>query len=447
MNFLRRQWNSTIRFRLTVLYAGAFFIAGLALIAVMYFQLNEVVGQRFVLRREGPAVTTSVTVQRMLDPAGAAGAVPGASPATPTGASETLFANMEEQMGKVLAESLASSVRQGPDFFANLEAQMEQARTETLRRILLVSVLSLVGVGAIATLLGYLLAGQALQPLRQITTTARSIADRNLHQRIAMQGPDDEIKDLADTLDNMLERLDRAFDGQQRFIANAAHELRTPLAINRTLIEVAMLKEPKPDTALAQLGTTLLAVNQRHERLIDGLLMLASSEQEVADPQAVELAEVAQHALMESAAMARSAGVDVRSLLDASSCVGDPVLLERLIRNLTDNAIRYNVPENGWVRVTTQTNAQGQAVLSVENSGPQIPPYEVPRLFEPFRRLPATERIADSSGSLGRRGAGLGLSIVRSIVNSHRGEVNAVARADGGLLITIVMPAQKFHGS
>jgi signal transduction histidine kinase len=322
-----------------------------------------------------------------------------------------------------------------------LRAQIRAARTETLQRITAVSVASLIALSAIATVLGWLLAGQALRPLRRITATARGIADRNLHQRIALDGPEDEIKQLADTLDDMLERLDRAFDSQQRFIANASHELRTPLAINRTLIEVAMMKEARPDAPLLQLGSTLLAVNQRHERLIDGLLMLASSEQEIAHPQVLDLTAIAEQVLRQSAEMARLAAIEVRSQLESATCRGDPVLIERLLQNLVDNAIRYNVPASGWVRVNTGTDATGRATISVENTGPLIPSYELPRLFEPFRRLSSTERVADSSGALGRRGAGLGLSIVRAIVASHGGQLDALAREEGGLLIRISLPA------
>jgi signal transduction histidine kinase len=326
---------------------------------------------------------------------------------------------------------------------AEAQVQMRDARAAALKRVMVISVASLVGVGILAVALGWLMAGRALQPLRQITTTVRSIADRNLHQRIAMEGPQDEIKDLSDTLDDMLARLDRVFDSQQRFIANASHELRTPLAINRTLIEVAMLKEPRPESPLAQLGSTLLAVNQRHERLIEGLLMLASGEQEIADPQDVELSEIARHVLLESAAMARRAAVEVRPRIEPAPSRGDAVLLERLIQNLVDNAIRYNIPAEGWISVATSVDEHGAVSIDVENSGPVIPSYEVPRLFEPFRRLASTERLADGSHGMGRRGAGLGLSIVRAIVTSHGGSVSATPRPEGGLAVHVNLPARK----
>lgn len=388
--------RSTIRARLTLLYACAFFLAGAALVGMMYLQLNQVIGQQMTFR--------SVVIG---GPGGANAPALGLSAIT------------------------------------DAQAQVRKAREEVLRRVLVVSAISLVAVGFAAALLGWLLAGQALQPLRQITLTLRGIADRNLHQRIAMKGAQDEIKDLADTLDGMLERLDRAFDSQSRFIANASHELRTPLAINRTLIEVAMLKEPDPYASIIKVGSVLLAVNERHERLIDGLLMLASSEQELSDPKRVEIADIAKHVLEESAQMADTAGVEVRSYIAPAMCWGDSILLERLVQNLVDNAIRYNLPEDGWVRVMTSTNSQGQATLVVENTGPNIPSYEVPRLFEPFRRLASTERLADASSKMRRRGAGLGLSIVRAVLTSHGGEIEALPREEGGLFITVVLPGHK----
>jgi signal transduction histidine kinase len=404
----------TIRMRLTLLYASAFFIAGALLISIMYLQLHQVVGQQLVFR--------SVIVGPEDAPPGSSGLESGVPQEAPLPTPPDVLMPRE------------------PPLLAEARAQFGKARAAALQRMMWVSILSLVAVGVLAAALGWLLAGQALRPLRQITATVRGIADRNLHQRIAMTGPRDEIRDLADTLDGMLERLDRAFDSQKRFIANASHELRTPLAINRTLIEVAMLKEPRPDSPLAQMGSTLLAVNRRHEDLIDGLLMLAGSEQEIANPVAADLAQLARHTLGECAPAAQAAGVEVRAQLQPAACRGDPVLLERLIHNLVDNALRYNATSGGWVDVATGTDPQGQAFVRVENAGPPVPPHEVPRLFEPFRRLASTERLADSSTGPGRRGAGLGLSIVRAIATSHRGRVDAQARADGGLSITVMLP-------
>ena len=320
-----------------------------------------------------------------------------------------------------------------------LRAQFLQDRDDTLNTMLIASLIGLGVVGVVAGGFGWLLAGRALHPLQQVTATARRVADRSLHERIALDGPYDEIKDLADTFDAMLERLDRSFDSQRRFVANASHELRTPLTINRALIEVA-LDNPQADESLRQLGATLLAVNQRHERLIDGLLTLASSEQGITVPTPVDLADIARHVTTESRAAAHIAGVDIRTNLRPAPVMGDPVLLERLTQNLLDNAIRYNLPERGAITLATATVGDN-AHLIVENTGPPVPPYEVPSLFEPFRRLPTTERLADSGTSSTSRGAGLGLSIVRSVTNAHGGDVHASPREGGGLIVQVRLPA------
>jgi signal transduction histidine kinase len=419
MNFLGK-WN-TIRVRLTLLYGSAFFLAGFVFIGLVYFQLSTVLG--------GQLIFASLSQTQ-------AGATNEAQPVA-------IFKLGAEPGSFKVPRGLESRFPFAADELRQMQVRMQETRADALNSILVISAAALLVLVVVAGGLGWVLAGRALQPLRQITATARGIADRNLHQRVGMQGPQDEIKDLADTLDAMLERLDGAFDSQARFIANASHELRTPLAINRTLIEVAMLKDAANDTALTQLGTNLLAINQRHERLIDGLLVLASSEQEIADPREVDMEEVARYVLTEAATRAQAAGIDVRTNFTPAVCSGDPVLLERLVQNLIDNALRYNLVEGGWISVETGTNAQGRAALSVENTGPLIPPHEVPHLFEPFRRLSSTERHAEVGGSLGRRGAGLGLSIVRSIVASHGGEVQASAREAGGLAIEISFPVPK----
>jgi signal transduction histidine kinase len=393
----RRWWRSTIRVRLTLLYAGAFFLAGAALVAAMYF----VVGQ--ALDRQ---LTARVGITEHLPELSSTG------PGSPQRAHEAQEA---------------------------LRAQFQQDRDDTLDTMLIASLIALGAVGVTAGGFGWLLAGRALHPLQQITATARGVADRSLHERIALDGPNDEIKDLADTFDAMLERLDRSFDSQRRFVANASHELRTPLTINRTLIEVA-LDNPQANESLRQLGGTLLAVNQRHERLIDGLLTLAGSEQRITDPTPVDLADIARHITTESQSAAHTAHVDIRTHLQPAPVTGDPVLLERLTQNLLDNAIRYNLPEHGEITVTTDT-VDDKAHLNIENTGPPVPPYEVPSLFEPFRRLPTTERLADSTTTSTSHGAGLGLSIVRSVAHAHGGDAHASPREDGGLTVEVRLPA------
>jgi signal transduction histidine kinase len=391
----------TIRTRLSLLYAGAFFVAGVALIVAIYLYLGQVLDRQFVVR-----LGTEIS----------APGVPGSPPLAPG----DLPPPMREEIGEV-----------------NL--LIRQARLNTLDTMLVVS-LALVGIlTIIAGVIGWIVAGQALQPLREITATARRVADRSLHERIALNGPSDEIKDLADTLDAMLERLDRSFDSQRRFVANASHELRTPLTITRTLIEVALL-DAAADEKVKQLGTTLLAVNQRHEKLTDGLLTLASSEQRAADFHPIDLAEVVGHAIAEMRPVSDKAYVAIETTLAPAIVSGDAFLLERLIQNLIENAIQYNLPENGWLRVTTAT-AGDRVDLVVENTGPVVPAYEVPNLFEPFRRLATTDRLAGPARVPFVRGAGLGLSIVRSVAQVHGGEVQATPREDGGLLVRVRIPA------
>jgi signal transduction histidine kinase len=319
-----------------------------------------------------------------------------------------------------------------------LKAQYQQDRDDTLRTMLTWSLVSLGVVSIVAGALGWLLAGRALRPLQRVTATARRVADRNLHERIALSGPDDEIKDLADTFDAMLERLDRSFDGQRSFVANASHELRTPLTINRTLIQVA-LDTPGTPPATRELGTALLDVNHRHEKLIDGLLLLATSETRLIEQEPADLAGTARHAATLSTETARQAGVEIRTALAPAPVTGDPVLLDRLAQNLLDNGIRYNA-DHGWVRVSTAA-AYGHSYLTVENTGPPVPADEIDGLFEPFRRL--ANRLTDPDPARPGRGAGLGLSIVRSIVHAHHGHVHARPRPGGGLTVHIRLPTSR----
>ncbi len=383
---MKRWWRSTIRVRLTLLYAGAFFLAGALLVAVMYLYLGL---------------------------------------------------SLDHQLsGRAASTEQLRSHEVPPDLAEQYRTQIQQGRDATLRAMLVASLVALGVIGVAAGGFGWLLSGRALRPLQDITATARRVADRSLHERIALNGPDDEIKDLADTFDAMLARLDRAFDSQRRFVANASHELRTPLAINRTLIEVA-LDNPHAGEPLRQLGANLLAVNQRHERLIDGLLTLASSEERLTEHRPVDLADIVRRIATESHAAAQQAGVEVRTALASAPVAGDPALLERLAQNLIDNAIRYNIADHGWVAVTSGLD-DGNAQLTVENPGPTVATYEIPGLFEPFRRLATTERRATQSGD---HGAGLGLSIVRSVAHAHGGDVHATPRPDGGLTIHVRIPA------
>ncbi|MET0132894.1 MAG: HAMP domain-containing sensor histidine kinase [Kibdelosporangium sp.] len=290
--------------------------------------------------------------------------------------------------------------------------------------LLAVGGLTLVGLAA-----GWFVAGRTLRPIHQITATARRVADRNLHERIALTGPRDELRELADTFDEMLSRLDASFEGQRTFVGNASHELKTPLAINRTLLEVAM-NRPDAPPQLRQLGETLLEVNARHETLVDGLLTLARSQHAITKPVAVNLAEVADRVVGLAAHEFERLTVTVHLDAGDAPVSGDPLLLERLTQNLVQNAIRYNTP-GGWVRVRTG-RVDGRSELTVSNTGPVVTPASIPSLFEPFQRV--TNRVGSA------RGTGLGLSIVRSVVQAHGGEVTAAARDGGGMTVTVALP-------
>uniref|UniRef100_UPI0007854577 sensor histidine kinase n=1 Tax=Herbidospora sakaeratensis TaxID=564415 RepID=UPI0007854577 len=305
---------------------------------------------------------------------------------------------------------------------------IEVAQTYVLQR----SLMALLGVGILALILGYVVADRALRPVMQMTATARRLSDTSLaHERIDLQGPDDELKELADTFDAMLTRLNSAFDAQRRFVGNASHELRTPLAINRTVLEVA-LSDPEASDDLKVLGRTLLGTNARHERLIEGLLLLARSERDLSVRKSVDVQDVVKTAVDQLAPFAAEEGVDVEYDLHPAQATGDPVLLERCVSNLVENAVKYNNGSGGkvWVRSGI---VDGASVVQVANTGILVPAYEVDALFEPFRRLHA-DRIESA------KGAGLGLSIVRAIVRAHGGTVTAVPRDGGGLVVTVRLP-------
>jgi signal transduction histidine kinase len=285
---------------------------------------------------------------------------------------------------------------------------------------------------------GYLLAKQALRPIAQLTQTARALSTETLDQRINLGGPDDELRELADTFDEMLARLDQAFDSQRLFVANASHELRTPLSVIRTELEVT-LSDPNADREdLRRMAEVVGGAAERAQRLVNSLLTLArlqavgGGELEVSEP--VDLAGLVPGALHAVAFEAEQKGVRIETEVEQAITIGDPRLLERLIGNLVENAIRHNVP-NGWLRITTgQTN--DKVWLHVANGGTVIPNGDVDRLFEPFRRGAGKIRTAT-------RGAGLGLAIVRLIVEAHQGRLQAAAPPFGGLAVRVELPRER----
>lgn len=429
----------TLRARLTAVYAGAFVVAGALLVAVLYVLLAAAIDRQPVDSvgvAVGAVEATEPGLYSTLDPSLSAGLVAGGT--VPLQAAETVDPAMTGSTGSTGTQTF-------DDLRRIVEANNQEARDRTLRTVLTWSVVALLGIGVLAVGFGWVMSSRVLAPLHRITATARRVADDNLHERIAHTGPDDELKDLADTFDAMLERLDRAFDGQRRFVANASHELRTPLTITRTVLEVA-LDDPGTGRDARHLGTTLLAVNARQERLIDGLLTLAAADQSPLVPEPVDLAEVAAQAVATAGAPAREAGVALHVDTEPARTLGDPVLLERLVQNLVDNAVRYNEP-GGRVAVVTRPGPGGTVEVAVSNTGPVVPSYEVEALFEPFRRLGRDGAVADRRGGYVRGGVGLGLSIVRSVAAAHGGQVTAEPREGGGLTVSARLPGLPEGGS
>ncbi len=299
-------------------------------------------------------------------------------------------------------------------------------------RILIICAVALAVIAVAAAAIGWLIAGRVLRPLRTINAAARRISASSLHERLALDGPADELKELGDTLDSLFARLEASFEAQRRFAANASHELRTPLTRERTLLQVTRA-DPDASTGTWQaVSEELLASNAETERLIEALLTLATSEAGAGERESVDLAAITSAALAAARSGIARLGLTVHADIQPAALDGDPVLMKHLVSNLIDNAVRHNVP-GGEVRAVTTTNG-GRAVLSVSSSGVSIPPAEVDRLFQPFQRL--GPRPARRDG-----GHGLGLSIVRAIATAHAATITAQPRPGGGLAIDVTFPA------
>jgi len=379
------------RTRLTVLYAALFTLGGAALITATYLLVAHTLRDAGTIRRIPAAV--QLEISRCL--------------------------NAAQTGGAATAGKCSALYTQG------VQAGAGAQRATTLAHLLAYSLLSLAVVAVLAAVVGWLTAGRILRPVHQLTAAARAATEHNLSQRIALQGPRDELRELADTFDTMLERLDRAFSTQRQFIANASHELRTPLTLMRTATDVVLAKpRPTVDELVAMAAEVRQAVGHC-QRLIDALLILARTDHKPARTEPLDLAAVAEDALDGRA----PAGVTITATLGEAPVTGDAVLLERLIVNLLDNAERYNT-DGGTITITTAAS-EAESVLRVVNSGPVIPPEQVTHLFEPFTRLHDRTR---------HDGSGLGLALVASITSAHHGTLRTTAPATGGLDITIGLP-------
>jgi signal transduction histidine kinase len=390
------------RLRLTLVYSGLFLAAGAVLLAVTYGLVAQSLSTTPVSADSGPKASQYVSQalqlckERSLDP---------------------IALSKCEQT----AEGSLNGVS---------KASLEDQRSRTLAHLLDYSLAALAALVFASTWLGWIVAGRVLRPVHAITAAARRASEENLGERIALAGPDDELKELADTFDAMLARLDAAFASQRRFVADASHELRTPLTVMRTAIDVTLAKPGRTPAQLEAMAVEVRHAADRAEALIEALLTLARSDRGTGPREPLDVAALAEDALDAAAPAIRAHPVTVQTALEPAPAVGDPVLVERLVTNLIDNAVRHNVP-GGWLQVATGTRA-GMAFIDVANGGPLIPPELVPSLFEPFRRL------SDRAGS--PDGMGLGLSIVRSVALAHRGHATARARPAGGLEVTVSLP-------
>ena len=380
----------TVRLRLTALYGVVFLITGAILLTLGYLLVRHNLDSGADFRR---------ALARL-------GVRPPAGP--PLGRHLSFHPNSAEFR-------LAAAVR-------------AQLRADELHRLLIEYLAALGAMTAVSVAAGWLLAGRSLRPLRQITATARRVSGENLGERIALQGPADELKELADTFDGMLARLDSAFASQRHFVANASHELRTPLAVMRAELDVSLEDPSASDQELRRMGDAVREALDRCERLLEGLLMLARSEAAAGREEPVNLAALAADCVTDLHARANELGLTIRTDLQPAWAQGEEALLERMIANLVENAIRYN-ERGGFVEVRTGANGRHVRV-SVSNSGAVMSPEDARRLTQPFARL---------SGVGG--GLGLGLSIVASVVAAHHGNLLIEPPPDGGLDVTIELPA------
>ncbi|HLN16120.1 MAG TPA: HAMP domain-containing sensor histidine kinase [Acidimicrobiales bacterium] len=402
---LRRLWPERVRTRLTLLYALLFLAAGSALLGLTYGLVASNLSGR-----SSSVQPKAVEAQQLL---AVCKSTPHPSP------------NLLEKCKFA--------------FTAGAKAGSADQRALTLDTLLLYSLLGL-GVMTVASgALGWVMAGRVLRPVRTITETARRASEEHLGERLALGGPKDELKELADTFDEMLERLDAAFASQRRFVANASHELRTPLTVMRTAIDVTLAKTTPTEAQLTTMAVKVRRAVDRSERLIAALLTLTTSDQGLQSTEDVDLATLVEDALDEADPAIREAELDVTADLDRAIARGDLVLLERMVSNLVQNAVHHNV-SGGWVRVRTGSNAEG-AFLTIANGGGEVPADVVPTLFEPFRRWEGGAPTPDDGG------VGLGLSVVQAVAVAHGTTVAARTLDGGGLEFSVELPRGQAIGA
>jgi signal transduction histidine kinase len=406
-----RHPHTTVRWRLTLLYGGLFLVSGVVLLAITYTlvdnaSVNGPGTKPSFVRANGPL---TALLRR----------VPSGPP---------VF------QAKIIPPSLAARVRRlvrsQPGKIAIALGQSDQ-RIADLHQLVVESAIALAVMTLMCGGLGWVVAGRVLAPLRTMTAATQEISEANLDRRLALAGPRDELRGLADTIDGLLGRLEGAFDAQRRFVANASHELRTPLTAARALLEMVM---SDPHATVETFRTTceqVLEESTQQEELIDALLTLAQGQRGIDPPERFDLAVIAGGALDVHRAEAAARGVHLDATLEPAPTSGDPRLVERLVSNLLDNAVRHNIAD-GRVLVSVQVS-DGRATLTVANTGTVVPEAEVERLLRPFQRLDA-DRVGY------RAGLGLGLSIVAAVAAAHDATLDVRAAACGGLEIAVRFP-------
>ena len=398
MKRLGRIWPQRVRTRLALLYAALFLVSGSALLALTYGLVAA------NLPAQTPSVGTGLNRQQLQAKLGNA-------------------CNQPHPDARTVALCKQA-------FEAGAGAATTSVRQRALDNLLLFSLLGL-GVMTVASGgLGWYVSGRVLRPVRAITETARRASDQHLGERLALTGAQDELKELADTFDDMLERLDLSFAAQRRFVANASHELRTPLTVMRTAIDVALAKPNRTTGQLEDMAARVRRSIDQAEHMIEALLVLAISDQGVTSSELLDLSAVAEDALELAAPGIARLGLRVEADLGPAETTGDQQLIERMVWNLVDNAVRHNEP-GGWIRITT-VRYPGGAELRIANSGPVVPPGAVPTLAEPFRRI-----TKQPDG-----GVGLGLSIAQSVSTAHGAHLDVRSQPEGGLAVSLTLPGR-----
>ncbi len=408
--------HTTVRWRLTLLYGALFLVCGAGLLAITYGLVSHAKTipspppRAFV--RGGPGPFRPLFLR--------SGNRIAQLPAAVRQRVQRLPLKVRQAFGSSAGKAVVSFV-------------VSNQRISDLHQLEVESAIALAIMAIMSGLLGWVVAGRVLRPLRTITAATQEISEANLHRRLALAGPRDELRQLADTIDGLLWRLEGAFEAQRRFVANASHELRTPLTTVRALLEM-VLSDPRATTeTFRETSRQVLEENEHEERLIDALLALAQGQRGISHPVPVDLTAVARAVIQAGGPEATTRGLSLNESLDAATVPGDSRLIERLVSNLLDNAIRHNVAE-GTVDMGV-TTVNGDAVLRVTNTGPVIPADQVDRLLAPFQRLNG-ERI-------GRDGLGLGLSIVQAIAVAHEATLDLRPLDQGGLDVQVRFPAAR----